>query len=92
MSTKSIRPSGFYWVQYGTEWQVARYGISGWFLPGMCEPIPEDQIDKIGQPVVSNQFTERFRRSGRTILVLLIFALLWLAISLIDYFLHIHNR
>lgn len=64
-STEKQRPLGFYWVRYGTEWQVARYHYAGWFLTGVSTPLPDGSINEIGEPVCSNGTIARVRRYRR---------------------------
>lgn len=77
MSRKNLK-LGFYWVRYGTEWQVARLSYAGWFLTGTSVPVDSAAIDEIGDRVPGNGsvFTT-YRAASMLLQVLSIAALVW---------------
>ncbi len=83
------RALGYYWVRIGTEWQVARYHFSGWFLTGVSSPAPDDFIDFIGEPVMDVGTIQvlllHYRRSRRYSIAALVVALASFTYSALHY-------
>jgi hypothetical protein len=46
------REYGYYWVRTGMdEWHVAQFTKHGWYATGCEEPLPDYQLDEIGEKI-----------------------------------------